>query len=77
MKRFSDEFKASIIQKSLSPGGPSMIELARKHDLPASTLYNWRAKYANHASMSKLTKWTPKKKLEAIIQTGGLWIRKE
>lgn len=72
MKRFSDEFKGAIIQKSLGPGGASLVELARKHDLPVSTLYNWKAKYANHASMSKSKKWTPQKKLEAIIQTSSM-----
>lgn len=72
MKRFSEEFKASIIQKSLLPGGPSLVELARKHDLTVSTVYGWKAKYAMHSGMSKSNKWTPDKKLEAIIKTASM-----
>ena len=72
MKRFSEEFKSSIIQKSLLPGGPTLVELARKHDLTLSTVYGWKAKYAKSASMSKSKKWTPEQKLEAIIQTASM-----
>lgn len=72
MKRFSKEFKDSIIQKSLLPEGPSLVELARKHEISVTTLYNWKAKYANHAGMSKSKKWTPERKLEAIIQAAPM-----
>jgi len=49
-----------------------LVELARKHDLSVTTLYNWKAKYANQTGMSKSNKWTPEKKLEAIIQTASM-----
>lgn len=48
------------------------MELARKHDMSVTTLYNWKAKYANQASMSKSKKWTPEKKWEAILKTASM-----
>ncbi|GAB4411107.1 MAG: hypothetical protein OHK0056_14730 [Bacteriovoracaceae bacterium] len=72
MKRFSEEFKDSIIQKSCLPGGPTLAYLAQKHDLPVSTLYGWKRKYAKHSGMSKSNKWTPEQKLEAIIKTASM-----
>ncbi len=72
MKRFSEEFKDSIIQKSLLPGGPTLVSLAQQHDLPVSTVYGWKQKYAKQTGMSKSNKWTPEKKLEAIIQTASM-----
>ena len=72
MRRFSEEFKESIIQKSLMPGGPKITELARKHDLCVTTVYGWKKNYANQADMKKSKKWTPEKKWEAIIQTASM-----
>jgi len=72
MRRFSEEFKESIIQKSLMPGGPKITELARKHDLCVTTVYGWKKNYANQADMKKSEKWTPEKKLEAIVKTASM-----
>lgn len=45
MNRFSEEFKSSLIKKSLLPGGPSLSSLAKDHDIPVTTVYGWRKKY--------------------------------
>lgn len=72
MKQFSQEFKSSIIQKCLIPGGPSLAFLAKEHGISPTTLYYWKRKYANDSGMSKSKKWTPEKKFEAIVKTASL-----
>jgi len=49
-----------------------LVSLAQEHDLPVSTLYGWKQKYAKRAGMSKSNKWTPERKLEAIIKTASM-----
>ena len=73
MQHYSEEFKKSIIQKSLLPGGPSLRSLANKNGLVATTVYGWRNKYAKESKMKNTTlKWTAEKRLEAIIETSPL-----
>ncbi len=69
MKHFSKDFKESLIQKSLLSGGPSLAELSRSHNIPLTTIYGWKKKYANTVSMNNSKNWTPEKKLQAIIET--------
>jgi len=72
MQHYSDEFKRSIIQKSLLPGGPSLRSLAIKNDLILTTVYGWKKKYANQSIMKTSKKWTAEKKLQVIIETSTL-----
>ncbi len=69
MKEFPKDFKESLILKSLQPSGPSLVQLAEEYQIPYSTIYGWKQKYANHSSMSKDKKWSPEKKLEVINKT--------
>ena len=72
MKHFSEDFKQSIVKKSLAPGGPSLASLAREHGINPPTVYGWKQKYATHKLMSKSNKWTPEKKFEALLQTASM-----
>lgn len=72
MNHFSEEFKNSLIQKSLLPNGPSLASLAKEHNIAVTTLYGWKKKYANTYGMKKSSKWTAEKKLEVIIQSASL-----
>lgn len=72
MQNYSEEFKRSIIQKSLSPDGPSIASLAKENGIVPTTVYGWKKKYANHFGMKKSNKWTPEQKLTAIIETASL-----
>jgi transposase-like protein len=72
MQHYSEEFKRSIIQKSLLPGGPSLRSLALDNGLILTTVYGWKKKYANQSIMKNSKKWTAEKKLQAIIETSSL-----
>jgi len=45
MKKYPQEFKASIIAKMLPPNNMSIPELARETGVPKDTLYCWRLKH--------------------------------
>ena len=72
MQHYSEEFKLSIIKKSLVPGGPSIARFARENGLVPTTVYGWRKKYANEFDMKTSNKLTPEKKLLIIIETASL-----
>ncbi len=72
MKHLPKEFKESLILKSLQPSGPSLVQLAEEHQIPITTLYSWKKKYANQVSMSKSKKWSPENKLEIIKKTSSM-----
>ena len=72
MHHYSEEFKRSIVQKSLLPGGPSIVTLAKKNGLIVTTVYAGKRKYANHSLIKNLNKWTAEKKLQVIIETSLL-----
>ena len=71
MQHYSEEFKQSIIQKSLLPGGPSLRSLALNNGLIPTTVYSWKYKYANHSKMKK-SKRTAEQRLQIIIETSSL-----
>ena len=72
MQQYSEEFKRSIIQKSLLPGGPSLRSLAIENGLIVTTVYGWKNKYAKHYSMKNSKKWPPEKKFQTLIETSSL-----
>jgi len=45
MKRYSEEFKASIIARMLPPNNEGVPQLAQETGVPKDTLYTWRLKY--------------------------------
>lgn len=72
MQHYSEEFKQSIVQKSLLPGGPSLRSLAKDNDLAVTTVYGWKRKYANQSSMKKSKKISPEKRFQILIETSSL-----
>jgi len=44
MKQYSEEFKASVIARMLSPNNAGIPELAQETGIPKDTLYSWRIK---------------------------------
>lgn len=68
-QRHSKEFKESIVQKIMMPGGPTIMQLAEKNGLHHSSIRNWIKVYANNSSMKKSKEWTPEQKLEVIMKT--------
>lgn len=68
---YSESFKENVVANLLQ-SSLSLSATARKFDVSASTLCNWRKVYANHSSMKKsktANDWTPEKKLDAVIKT--------
>ena len=72
---YNDGFKKAAVQRLLAPNSLGLSGTARQIGIPTTTLYNWKEKYANSASMKKtndyrLAKdWTPEEKLEALNKT--------
>jgi transposase len=69
---FSPEFKASIVQKISSPGGPSVAQMARELGVHYTSVRNWVKNHANTRAMKNSKDWTPEAKLEAIIKTATM-----
>jgi transposase len=66
---YSPEFKQSIVQKILMPGGPSIAETSEKTGVHHTSIRNWLKTYANVRGMKKTKEWTPEAKLKAIAET--------
>lgn len=71
-RSFSTEFKQSIVQKIMMPGGPGIMEMAEKTGVHHTSIRRWRDLYAMSPSMKASKKWTPEKKLKAIVETSSL-----
>lgn len=73
-KRYSKEFKEEAIKKFLISGPGGMDELAQNLNIHPMTLYKWKARYVNNASMKKsnLKTWTREQKLEILIKTAPM-----
>ena len=73
MKRsYSEDFKKSVVQKVLLPGGPSVMEISKKIGVHHTSVRKWKEMYAMTASMKTSKKWTPEKKLKAVAETMSL-----
>jgi len=71
-KTYNEEFKLNAVKSLLAPGSPGLNATAGKFDLPPSTLYTWKKKYAKDSPMKKSKKiesWTPHEKLEIVMKT--------
>lgn len=69
---YSSELKKSTVQKILMPGGPSVMEMAKKTGAHHTSIRKWIKNYGNVSNMKKSKEWTPEKKLEAIIKTASM-----
>lgn len=85
---YSEEFKANLVRRICSPGGPTAYQVAREEGVSQTALYDWVNKSTRSGeSMSKRNPkqktpgasqarrpqdWSPAEKLEAVLQTGRL-----
>lgn len=65
----SKEFKEAIVQKILSPGGPTIMQMSEKTGITHTSIRYWIKHYGSKAPMKKSNDWTPEKKLLAIAHT--------
>lgn len=86
--QYSERFKARMVQRMMTRGGPSGYELSREVGVAQSTLWRWRQEAANLPSMKPTPRqeppqeqpvaarrpddWTPREKLEAVLEAGSL-----
>ncbi len=75
-KRYSEEFKESVIQKMMPPNPISVPQLCRDTGVSDVTLYTWRKHYRNRgiavpADESIPEKWTAEDKLAVVIETAS------
>jgi len=72
--RYTEEMKNSIISKVINKGERSILSISKEVGIPQTTLVGWMKKYGNPESMKnkKNSKWTSEKKLQILIETGGL-----
>jgi transposase len=84
---YAENFKKSMVQKLLLPGGPSVLSLSRETGVSEQSLYNWKVKYQNRGSgesQRSPRQWTNEDKYEALLEaarlTGenlGKWLREK
>ena len=85
MGRYSNEFKESMIQKLLLPGGPSARALAETSGVAQATLSRWLREAASVALVANDTDkkppprearrpedWSPDERLRVVRETAGL-----
>jgi len=78
-KRYSEEFKASIIAKLLPPHNVSVPDMVKETGVPKDTLYTWRNQYrnkqvnavanSNHPPVASLNN---EEKLAIVIESASL-----
>jgi transposase-like protein len=71
---YSEDFKKNAVETLLRQNSGGLRKTSRKFNIPDSTLFCWKKKYANIDDMkksnNKLSKdWSPEQKLEAIAKT--------
>jgi transposase-like protein len=76
-KRYSEEFKESIIKKMMPPNPVSVRQLSKDTGVSDVTLYKWRKNYRNRgiavpSDQSKPEAWSAEDKLAVVIETASL-----
>ncbi len=77
MRRYSEEFKSSIITKMLPPNDVPIPELARDTGVPKDTLYSWRIKHLRSnkntiASQMPSGRLSSAEKFSLVLETASL-----
>lgn len=76
-KRYSEEFKESVIKKMMPPDRVSVSQLCGDTGVSDVTLYKWRKEYTNRgiavpSKQNKADKWIAEDKLAVVIETASL-----
>jgi transposase len=74
---YSEDFKKNAVESLLRQNSGGLRKTSRKFNIPDSTLFGWKKKYAKIDDMensnNKLSKdWSPEKKLEALLKTASM-----
>lgn len=79
MRRYSERFKAKMIEKLTAADPPSATDLATREGIPQTTLSRWLREAGRVGEMSRSTStpkrlqdWTAEEKLEAVAQAASL-----
>jgi transposase-like protein len=73
--RYPTSFKDSIIAKTLTPNGPSIVELSKEFNIPYGTIFTWvstmkkKKKYKPVTTSSRPKDRSAEFKLQALIDT--------
>jgi transposase len=65
MKKYPDEFKASIIKKLLAPTNADIPAIAKETGIPRDTLYCWRIKHRRRDQQVKAQKIDDSEKINS------------
>lgn len=74
---YTEGFKKNAVEALLKPNSGGLRKTSRKFNIPDSTLFGWKKKYAKIDDMKqsnkKLSKdWPPEQKLEALLKTASM-----
>jgi transposase-like protein len=76
-KRYSEEFRESVVKQMMAPNPVSVSQLVKETGVSDVTLYKWRKDYRNRglavpADNSKSEHWSAEDKLAVVIETAAL-----
>jgi len=71
-RNYSEDFKQSVVQKILMPGGPKVMGLSKIIGVHSTSIRKWIKIYGKSQSMNKSIEWSPENKLEVIIKTATM-----
>jgi transposase-like protein len=77
MPRYSEERKASVMRKLLSPNNRSVPVVAREEGISEQTLYNWRQQVRKTevpvpGSGKQTDDWSAEAKFAAVVETASM-----
>lgn len=77
MRQYSEERKASVLNKLLPPHNKTYRELSREEGIPAPTIYTWIKKSnqvgaMNSKSVKTSVSWSVEARFSAIIETATM-----
>lgn len=76
-KRYSEEFKESVVKRMMPPNPVSVSQLVKETGVSDVTLYKWRKDYRNRgiavpADSSNPENWSSEDKLAVVIETAAM-----
>ena len=71
---YPKKLKESIFKRLAPPNAEKVSALSKETDIPANTLYTWRAKVIknNPTRNKKSSKWSSSDKFQAVLETASL-----
>jgi transposase-like protein len=78
MRTYSDELKASLVERMLLPEKASVPRLSRETGIPRDTLYGWRRQawcergLASAPPANTAERWRSEEKLAMVVETAAL-----